>query len=500
MAIHKFMSASGFDNESQFYSKYKTADQFFRDYPDMEPKKMKRGGKGSTWDADHSSFFKAGGNYNPIKVVADYKPPIDHSVENSFRNTQETRGTTDFKPYDNSNAICYECGGMTKPYMTGGRYLPDFDTYQMGGMPIVQTGFFPQQTPDIPFDRRADDSTYYDQLLRTDPNKARYLFDQYQKVPEALGKPTLDAYNAAWKTYDKQTNTTGQRGRYPMHMEMQNKQMGGGVKMRDLDVNLGNYANGGKVDMPDLEVDLGNYKKGGKWIQGAIKHPGRCTPGSSNYDCPKGSPQWNLAQRFKHGDLHKKQEGGVTNTWEVQKSPYTYKDSDAQFSQDPVAQQQMIGKQSSNQPNVSPTYASNQPMMENVPSQSMPGSHQPQQQSNMSAQPNNMQRPNWGAMAPNLIGAGILAGNAYNAQRQQEYNRQNARTHGMTSSLYPNPINPQGTKGDYTQQGNFRPQQQVVSAPGGYAYGGQYKDGGVYDISEQEISRLKNSGFKVEYI
>lgn len=45
--------------------------------------------------------------------------------------------------------------------------------------------------------------------------------------------------------------------------------------------------------------------KNGKWIQGAIKHPGRCSnPGDSR--CPKGSPQYNLAMRFKHGDLHKK--------------------------------------------------------------------------------------------------------------------------------------------------------------------------------------------------
>lgn len=51
-------------------------------------------------------------------------------------------------------------------------------------------------------------------------------------------------------------------------------------------------------------------EEGGDWIQSAIKHPGRCTPGSPNYDCPKGSPQWNLAQRFKHGDLHKEANGG----------------------------------------------------------------------------------------------------------------------------------------------------------------------------------------------
>lgn len=41
------------------------------------------------------------------------------------------------------------------------------------------------------------------------------------------------------------------------------------------------------------------------WIAGAVKHPGRCTP-APNPDCPKGSPQYNLAMRFKHGDLHKK--------------------------------------------------------------------------------------------------------------------------------------------------------------------------------------------------
>jgi hypothetical protein len=34
------------------------------------------------------------------------------------------------------------------------------------------------------------------------------------------------------------------------------------------------------------------------WIQGAIKHPGRCTP-FPNPDCPKDSPQGRLAVRFK---------------------------------------------------------------------------------------------------------------------------------------------------------------------------------------------------------
>ena len=35
-----------------------------------------------------------------------------------------------------------------------------------------------------------------------------------------------------------------------------------------------------------------------KWIPKDLEE-GRCTPGSPNYDCPEGSPQWNLAQTFK---------------------------------------------------------------------------------------------------------------------------------------------------------------------------------------------------------
>jgi len=42
-----------------------------------------------------------------------------------------------------------------------------------------------------------------------------------------------------------------------------------------------------------------------KWIQGAHLKKGRCTP-APNPDCPVGSRQYALAQRFKHGDLHKK--------------------------------------------------------------------------------------------------------------------------------------------------------------------------------------------------
>lgn len=45
-------------------------------------------------------------------------------------------------------------------------------------------------------------------------------------------------------------------------------------------------------------------KKKKKWIQDAIKHPGRCAD-MGGPDCPEGSPQYNLAKRFKQGgDLY----------------------------------------------------------------------------------------------------------------------------------------------------------------------------------------------------
>jgi len=53
------------------------------------------------------------------------------------------------------------------------------------------------------------------------------------------------------------------------------------------------------------EKGLVSESKKKKWIAKAIKHPGKCAdPGSK--ECPEGSPQYNLAMRFKKGgDLYK---------------------------------------------------------------------------------------------------------------------------------------------------------------------------------------------------
>ena len=38
--------------------------------------------------------------------------------------------------------------------------------------------------------------------------------------------------------------------------------------------------------------------KSKNWMQGAVKHPGRCKNMGSK-ECPVGSPQYNLAKTFK---------------------------------------------------------------------------------------------------------------------------------------------------------------------------------------------------------
>jgi len=57
-----------------------------------------------------------------------------------------------------------------------------------------------------------------------------------------------------------------------------------------------------RVDV-DLEILEEAKKRKKKWIPELEK--GRCTP-MPNPDCPEGSPQYNLALRFKSGEFHKK--------------------------------------------------------------------------------------------------------------------------------------------------------------------------------------------------
>ena len=51
-------------------------------------------------------------------------------------------------------------------------------------------------------------------------------------------------------------------------------------------------------------------KKDKKWMQKAVKHPGRCKD-MGGPECPEGSPQYRLAKRFKKAARKKKKKGGT---------------------------------------------------------------------------------------------------------------------------------------------------------------------------------------------
>lgn len=58
-------------------------------------------------------------------------------------------------------------------------------------------------------------------------------------------------------------------------------------------------------EIRDSEIITEGKKRKKKWIQQAVKHPGRCTP-MGTPECPPGSPQYRLAQRFKKHEFKPK--------------------------------------------------------------------------------------------------------------------------------------------------------------------------------------------------
>jgi hypothetical protein len=57
-------------------------------------------------------------------------------------------------------------------------------------------------------------------------------------------------------------------------------------------------------------LQIQEKKKDKKWMQKAVKHPGRCA-NMGGPRCPEGSPQYRLAQRFKKAARKKKRKGGT---------------------------------------------------------------------------------------------------------------------------------------------------------------------------------------------
>lgn len=288
--------------------------------------------------------------------------------------------------------------------------------------------------------------------------------------------------------------------------------------------------------------EIPEMKSGGDWISKAVNknHVGYCTPMSKPTCTPHRKA---LAMRFKHGDLHKKQLGGVDPWASSAPSPdlvpaIQTPTAPQMTNPDPNAAARNA-KYTNNLPGVSPDSPTNDQAVDfNAPmTMDSTGENQQMQGQQRSTKPNYM------AMGQNLLGAGLLAGSYFNNIRQQRYNTGNIREHGMTSSLYAGMPNPQGAKGDYVQTGTaygqFRPNQMTPNIPnqqypamqmGGVPFnalfpfaptGPQYmqqpqnmqknkaisqlacptfEQGGTYDLDRAEIMRLKKLGYKIELL
>jgi len=104
----------------------------------------------------------------------------------------------------------------------------------------------------------------------------------------------------------------------------------------------------------------------------------------------------------------------------------------------------------------------------------------------------------------NLLGAGLTAASFFEDKRNQRnaagYNRQQ----GISDNVFgAQKLSQQGQqKGDYNQQGVFRPNANTPYAPGLISptmqYGGDPSRSYITDIPDAEISRLKKLGYKIE--
>lgn len=263
------------------------------------------------------------------KGMQDYTQHHSKQRQKNFWNRMggknSGKATDPFSPlYWHKRFGTWEEGGETPVYQHGGHYNLDGEWvkskgsgtnsgiayYQTGGNTMTQQSNNQQ-------DEIMKIVELYSEIAQVDPKEVVKELQQLQPADQQKAvQQMVQAIKSVQSSGSQQSMMAAQQPTMKGGGNMPCYSCGGSYAYG------GSYEYGGMADemggvvLPSMPVDfygLPSYAEGGKWIQKAVKHPGRCTPGSPNYDCPKGSPQWNLAQRFKHGDLSKHQMGGYTD-------------------------------------------------------------------------------------------------------------------------------------------------------------------------------------------
>lgn len=174
---------------------------------------------------------------------------------------------------------------------------------------------------------------------------------------------------------------------------------------------------------------------------------------------------------------------------------------------DPNAQERQQKYPGGTVPPVSPQYATNdQPVDSSNFAPTAYGDADAQAQYNQQQGPNGWQKAAmWGKGFGNVLGAGLATAAYFTNKKNEKDMAGYNRSLGMSDKI--GTFQSPGSKGDYNQQGNFRPDRKVPTNPGYYSparqYGGpaqQYANGSIHELPEEHIKELIRKGFKVEYI
>jgi hypothetical protein len=232
------------------------------------------------------------------------------------------------------------------------------------------------------------------------------------------------------------------------------------------------------------------------------------TGGETNFDAPLTNTS--ADQQDKEG--FPQDSSAMGNAWGSSQSKDIFGDQGpsadmSQTNPDPYADSR-AQKYDNNLPNASPDspvgpganpdYATDEEMTNYNPSSNNGGQGASLPRNNFA------QRQAAGQAGRNLLGAGMQAASYFEDQAKQRNMQGFNRSLGQSDQAFAaQKLNTTGNKGDYNQAGNFRPNQNTPYMPGityPQAQWGGYQTGGVVELPDHEINRLRSLGYKVEYI
>ena len=491
--IHRFMKIGGVTSEKEFYSKYPTDEDFFNKYPEHRPLAMSNGmmqmGGQSDGQDQFMQFVQQMVQQHPeiAKAVQSHNPKIMKELQQAFQQEQQQG------PPQGQQAPPPPQQGM----QMGGAYLdymglnPALAGMQYGGVNFIddKRGYHDMQTPG-----------------------EHYTNDGFKKTTGS------NMNGNSWSKFGGNVNEQFM----PAPLEYAYLQDGG-------------FAGNGPMIYDETE----EMKTGGIHIKkenvgkftATKKATGKSTEELTHSSNPITKKRAVFAQNAKH--WNKKEFGGalqkfMKNGGDVQGLQKFMKYAGVKDDSDTIGQEAPETFPTKPANYEDPTLASNlDPKTAVVPPYQTGLSQQIQSElppTTTDEQAAGIQKSidNRGSYTPdstgymvnageNLLGAGLATASFFEDRRNQRNMQGYNRQLGQSDSVFgAQKLNTTGNKGDYNQQGVFRPNANTPYAPtmqyptaatgGHYSAQGGFIDGSIHDLPDHEINRLKSLGYKIEFV